>query len=161
MRDVFDGLQEIFPGGMLEAVAKEVFVESGEHGVFANYFFKREKDGAGLAVGYAAIRVVTDEIPGKPSDRVGVRHRDVFDAQELRFTGGGERKINDRSVFSVERSHGFGFHVAVDALVEPGVFEFVGGDHAVPILMAEFVIDDILGRENTRWHIPSGAGSDE
>jgi hypothetical protein len=33
------------------------------------------------------------------------------------------------------------FAVAVDAFVEPGFFKFIGGDHAVPILVAELVGD--------------------
>ena len=40
---------------------------------------------------------------------------------------------------SEERIRDFAFAVAVDALVEPGFFKFIGGDHAVPILVAKLV----------------------
>ena len=44
-----------------------------------------------------------------------------------------------------DRIEHFDFGVAVDAFVHPRIFEFVGGDHAVPVLVAEFVLHDDFG----------------
>ena len=53
----------------------------------------------------------------------------------------------------------FDFGVGVDAFVEPGVFELVGGDHAVPVLVAELVFDGELG--DVGWVVPAGVGGEE
>ena len=58
------------------------------------------------------------------------------------------RKIERQCRLAVERVHDFHFRVAVDALVEPGFFEFVGGDHAVPILVSEFMFGDKFWAEH-------------
>ena len=57
--------------------------------------------------------------------------------------------------------HHFDFGVAVDALVHPGLFEFVGGDHAVPVLVSEFMLDDDLRKFDSIWHKPTGFAGDE
>src|SRR5580692_11243227 len=73
VRNVFECLQEIFGGGMFEAVAQKIFVHGGKHGVFANNFLECQEHGGSFAVGDPAIGIVTDVIPGKTSQWVGIR----------------------------------------------------------------------------------------
>ena len=49
--------------------------------------------------------------------------------------------------------------VGVDAFVEPGVFKLVGGDHAVPVLMAELVLGGELGEVGGL--VPGGVAGEE
>ena len=60
---------------------------------------------------------------------------------------------------AVEGGHDFDFGVGVDALVEPGVFELVGGDHAVPVLVAELVLGGEFG--GVGGLEPAGVAGDE
>ncbi len=53
----------------------------------------------------------------------------------------------------------FDLGVGVDAFVEPRVFELVGGDHAVPVLMAELVFGGLLG--DVGGFVPGGVAGEE
>src|ERR1700720_3097403 len=73
VRNVFECLQEIFGGGMFEAVAQKIFVHGGKQGVFADNFLQCQEHRGGLSVSDPAIRIVTDVLPGKTSQWIGVR----------------------------------------------------------------------------------------
>src|SRR5580692_10669229 len=73
VRNVFECLQEIFGGGVFEAVAQKIFVHGGKHGVFADNFLEFEKHCGGFAVGDAAIGTVADVFPRKTSQWIGIR----------------------------------------------------------------------------------------
>ncbi len=51
--------------------------------------------------------------------------------------------------------------VLVDALVEPCFFKLVGGHHAIPILVSEFMFDNNLRKFQTIEYPPRGSGRDE
>ena len=53
--------------------------------------------------------------------------------------------VEDGSLCGRDGGEDFDFGVGVDAFVEPGIFELVGGDHAVPVLVAELVLGCELG----------------
>ena len=152
-----DRFQEILARGMREAIAHEIGVQGVAQGVFADHFFQRDQHGGRLAVGDVAVGIAVDELPGEARDRIHVRFAEVGNALQFGLAHVREGKIHDGSFLAVERVHYFHFGVAVDAFVEPSVFEFVGGDHAVPILVAEFVFGDDFGSEQAVRHPPRGA----
>src|ERR1700684_2362832 len=73
VRNFFDCFQEIFGGGVFESVAQKIFVHGGKHSVFADDFLECEEQSGGFAVGDPAIGSVTDVLPGKTSQWIGIR----------------------------------------------------------------------------------------
>src|SRR5580704_6291374 len=73
VRNVFECLQEILGGGMFEAVAQKIFVHGAQHGVFADNFLECQEHSGGLSVCDPAIGIVTDVLPGKTSQWIGIR----------------------------------------------------------------------------------------
>ena len=53
--DLLDGAEEVFSGGMGEAVAQEVGAHGFVHGVAADEAFESGEEGGGFAVGDAAV----------------------------------------------------------------------------------------------------------
>ena len=82
-------------------------------------------------------------------------------SEALKFgvAGVGVRTVEERVVRAEDRCEGSDFRVGVDAFIEPGVFELVGRDHAVPVLMAELVHGGELGEVGRV--VPRGVTSDE
>ena len=62
---------------------------------------------------------------------------------------------------AVKRLQNLGFGVTVDALVHPRFFEFVRGHHAIPVLVAEFVLGDQFHAEQALGHPPGCSAGDE
>jgi hypothetical protein len=57
---------------------------------------------------------------------------------------GRARHIQNGGVLAQNRIQHFHFGIAVDTLVHPGIFEFVGCHHAVPVLVPELMLDHQL-----------------
>ncbi len=121
---------------------------------FADDLLEGKQHRGCLAVSDGAVGVAVVKTPGESSDRIGIGPLEVREALRVVFAQLKEREIEFGGVFAVERVHTFRFHVAVDAFVEPGFFEFVRRHHAVPVLMAEFMLGDEFGQQRPLGHKP-------
>jgi hypothetical protein len=71
-------------------------------------------------------------------------HAHVPDSVESSFARTSDPRIQDVHVAAIESIHDLALGVLVDALVEPCFFKLVGGHHAIPILVSEFMFDNTL-----------------
>ena len=81
------------------------------------------------------------------------------EAVQLVVAGVGVGAVEEGGVGAEDGIKDFDLGVGVDAFVEPGVLELVGGDHAVPVLVAELVFGGDLG--DVGGVVPGGVGSEE
>src|SRR3989442_3091082 len=160
-RAFFNRLQEIFLSGMSEAVTHEIGVESAAHSLFADDLLKREKHSRRLAVGNAAVGIAAQVLVGKARHRIFVGRTQILGALLSVIAPGYVPEIKSRAILAVDVIQDFALGVAVDAFIQPGVLKFIIGHHAIPILMAELMLDDLLQEMPTFGHPPSRAAGDE
>ena len=70
--DLFDGAEEVFCGGMSEAVALEVSAHGFVHGVAADDAFEGDEESGGFAVGNSSVGVGVAELEGPAGDGIEV-----------------------------------------------------------------------------------------
>ncbi len=113
----FDGAEEVFGGGVGEAIALEPGAHGLVHGVAADDAFKGGEGGGGFAVGDAAVGVVVAEEPGEASDGVEVGDAEVAEALIVAVAEVGPGTIEGRGVAAEDGGEDFDLGVGVDALV--------------------------------------------
>ena len=141
--------------GMGEAVLHEIRMHRLRHRVFADDAFEGEQHAGGLAIGDAAIRVGTGIVVGLLSHRVTIGHADIAEPLNFALASGRACHVQDGCVLAQNRIQNLDFGVAVDAFVHPGVLKFVGGHHAVPVLVSELVLHDDLHQVEAVRHKPA------
>src|ERR1700722_5396543 len=70
--DLLDGAEEVFGGGMGEAIAQEVGAHGFVHGLVADEVLKGRQKSRGFAVGYSAVGIDVAELEGPAGDRIVV-----------------------------------------------------------------------------------------
>ena len=84
---------------------------------------------------------------------------EVLEALQFVVAGVCVGAVEEGGVAAEDGAEDFDLGVGVDAFVEPGVFELVGRDHAVPVLMAELVFGGLLG--DVGGVVPGGVTGEE
>ena len=82
--DLLDGAEEVFRGGVGEAVAQEVGAHGFVHGVAADEAFESGEKGGGFAVGDSAVGIGVAELEGPTGDGIVVGQEQVFETLESR-----------------------------------------------------------------------------
>ena len=96
--DLFDGAEEVFGGGVGEAVALEVGAHGLVHGVAADEAFEGGEEGGGFAVGDSAVGVGVAELEGPAGDGIVVGQNEVLEALEFVVAGVGVGAVEDGGV---------------------------------------------------------------
>ncbi len=85
-----------------------------------------------------------------------------IDAGQAEQAADGDAKERERQVaHAVDEVHDLAGGVGVEAFIQPRLLELVAAHYAVPILVAEFVDDDLLGNAAVGTGPPGRAGGDE
>src|SRR5438128_7403391 len=160
-RDFFNRLQEIFLSGMSEAVAHEIGMESPAHIVFADDLLKREKHSRRLAVGNAAVGSAVQVLVGKARHRIFVSRTQILGALLSVIAPGSAPEIKSPALLAVNVAQNYALGVAVDTFIQPGVLKFIARHHAIPILIAELMLDNLTRETPTVCHPPCRSSGNE
>src|ERR1700721_377146 len=138
--DLLNGAEEVFGCGVGEAVSHEVGMHRFVHGVAPYYAFESGEESSGFTVGDYAVRLGVAELEGPAGDGIEVRLAGVLEGLQFIVAGAGVGAIEDRGIAAQGGGETLALGIGVDALVKPGVFELLRGDHAIPILVAELML---------------------
>ena len=152
---LLDRLQKIFASGMSEPVAHKVDMHCLPQFFFADDAFQCLQHSGRFVVSDHTVRIAIHELPTPAHQWVLARQRKIENALVAKLAHvHAQQIVQDRSIFAIDIVQHF-FAVAIDALIQPRIFEFIGGHHAVPILMAKFMFNHYFRKKQETTRRPS------
>jgi len=127
---------------MREAITHEVGLKSPLHRSLADDLLQRQEYGGCLPIGDSAVRVEVQILISEARQRIAISNPKVSIALLSIITLGDSPQRHHRAVGAQNIVENLALGVAVYALIQPRILEFIGSNHAIPVLVSEFMFDD-------------------